>query len=210
MAQTQPISVVIVDDHAIMRGELRTLFDDEKSVAVIGEASDGIEAIARISMLEPDIVLMDVALPGQNGVAAAAALKRTGLKSKVILFTSALDDNLYLQEAIEAGVIGYLLKDVSKTELLWAIESAHRGAPVFHPAIQKKLIRLAAGGRPPHEDLTPREIDILKEIARGKSNKVIAHDLNLTEGTVKGYVSVVLSKLGVEDRTQAALWSNMV
>jgi len=206
MAQTQPISVVIADDHAIARERLRALFGDEKS-AIIGEASDGVEAIAKISILQPDIVLMDAALPGQNGVEVAAALKRAGLKSRIILLTDRPGDDLRLQEAIDAGVMGYLLKDVSKNALLWTIESVHRGAPVFHPAIQKQLIRLAAGGRAPHADLTPRELDILKEIARGKSNKAIAHDLTLTEGTVKGYVSVVLSKLSVDDRTGAALYA---
>lgn len=208
MPQSHAISIVIVDDHAIVREGLRTLLGDESSVDIIGEAATGEEAVDLVAKLAPDVVLMDVALPGaMSGIEAAAAINETGSASKIVLLTSTLGDDLRLQEAIDAGVMGYLLKDVSKGELVWSIESAHRGAPVFHPAVQKQLLRRASGERMPHEDLTPRELDILKEIARGKSNKAIAYDLSLTEGTVKGYVSVVLSKLGVDDRTQAALYA---
>lgn len=201
------IRIVIVDDHAIVREGLRTLLGDDEAIEIVGEAGDGEEGLELIETLAPDIVLMDVVLPGMSGVEAAAALKESGSPARVVLLTSTLGDDLRLLEAIDAGVMGYLLKDVSKAELLSAIRSAHRGAPAFHPAVQKQLIRRASGERMPHEALTGRELDILKEIARGKSNKAIAYDLDLTEGTVKGYVSVVLSKLGVNDRTQAALYA---
>lgn len=207
MTNRPPIRIVIVDDHPIVREGLRTLLGDEPSVDIVGEAGDADVAEGVIEELRPDIVLMDVALPGRNGIDAAASLRAKGCAARIILLTSAVGDELRLHEAIDAEVMGYLLKDVTKGELLWAIESAHRGAPVFHPAVQKQLLRRAAGARLPHEKLTPRELDILKEIARGKSNKTIAYDLNLTEGTVKGYVSVVLSKLGAADRTQAALYA---
>ena len=140
-------------------------------------------------------------------VSAAQSIKDGGGGAKVILLTSAIGDDLRLQEALDAGVMGYLLKDISRDDLFRAIRSVHEGAPAFHSVVQKQLLRRATGERLPHEDLTARELDILKEIASGKSNKAIAFDLGLTEGTVKGYVSTVLSKLGVSDRTQAALYA---
>ncbi|MEM8773107.1 MAG: response regulator transcription factor [Pseudomonadota bacterium] len=207
MAASQAIRIIIADDHAIVREGLRTLLCDEDDIDIIGEAEDGETAVALTARLHPDIILMDIMMPGLSGIEAAQKIQTTKLATKVILLTSMLGDDLRLQEAIDAGVMGYLLKDVSRENLLSAIKSAHAGAPVFHPAVQKQLLRRATGERLPHEDLTPRELDILTEIASGKSNKTIAYDLNLTEGTVKGYVSVVLSKLGVSDRTQAALYA---
>ena len=207
MAPSEAIRIVIVDDHQIVREGLRTLLSDEPSIEIVGEAANADEALPLIEKTAPDVVLMDVALPGRSGIDAAATMKAKNLPAKVVLLTSTLGDDLRMQDAIDAGVMGYLLKDVSKTELMRSIESAQRGSPVFHPSVQKQLLRRASGERLPHEDLTRRELDILLEIARGKSNKAIAHDLNLTEGTVKGYVSVVLSKLGVDDRTQAALYA---
>lgn len=203
----EAIRIVIVDDHGIVREGLRTLLGDEPIIEIVGEAENADDALAIVEDLTPDIVLMDVALPGRDGIEAASLLKEKQHPAKVVLLTSAIGDDLRIQEAIDAGVMGYLLKDVSKSELLWSIQSAHRGSPVFHPAVQKHLLRRASGERHPHEELTPRELDILKEIAKGKSNKAIAYDFGLTEGTVKGYVSVVLSKLGVADRTQAALYA---
>ncbi|MEO1242992.1 MAG: response regulator transcription factor [Pseudomonadota bacterium] len=208
MSDEEPVTIVIVDDHAMVREGLHTLLGDDPTVEIIGDAGTGEDAVALIQELNPDVVLMDVALPGAlNGIDATIALREAGCPSKIVLLTSTLGDDICLQEAIDAEVMGYLLKDVSKGELIWSIHSAHRGAPVFHPAVQKQLLRRASGERMPHEQLTPRELDILKEIADGKSNKAIAFNLNLTEGTVKGYVSVVLSKLGVDDRTQAALYA---
>ncbi len=205
--ESNTIRVVIADDHAIVREGLRTLLCDQSDIELIGEAGDGEEAVALVAREKPDVVLMDIAMPALDGVAAAERINKAGLPTKVILLTSAIGDELRLQEALDAGVMGYLLKDVSRDELFRAIRNAQGGAPAFHPAVQKQLLRRATGERFPHEDLTPRELDILKEIARGKSNKSIAYELGLTEGTVKGYVSTVLSKLGVNDRTQAALYA---
>lgn len=207
MMERAPIRVMIVDDHPIVREGLRTLLSDEPGIEIIGEAGDAEQGEQLAATLKPDIILMDVTLPGRSGIEAAAEIRRQDLPSRVILLTSALGDDLKLQEAIDAEVMGYLLKDVSRGELVWSIESAHRGSPVFHPSVQKQLLRRATGERLPHEKLTPRELDILRAIASGKSNKIIAYDHNLTEGTVKGYVSVVLSKLDVTDRTQAALYA---
>ena len=207
MAQSETVSILIVDDHHIVREGLRTLLGDDPMMKVVGEADTAEEAVRLAEALSPDVVLMDVTLPDGNGVVAARDIVKRDAGVKVVLLTSALGDDLHLQEAIDAGVTGYLLKDVSKSELLWSIQSAHHGSPVFHPSVQKQLLRRASGQKLPHETLTPRELNILCEIASGKSNKAIAYDLNLTEGTVKGYVSVVLSKLNVADRTQAALYA---
>lgn len=205
--ESMTIRVAIADDHAIVREGLCTLISDQSDIALIGQAGDGDEAVALVARETPDIILMDIAMPVLDGVAAAQRIRNANLPTKVILLTSALGDELRLQEALDAGVMGYLLKDVSRDELFSAIRNVHNGAPTFHPAVQKQLIRRATGQFLPHEDLTPRELDILKEVAKGKSNKLIAFELGLTEGTVKGYVSTVLSKLGVNDRTQAALYA---
>ena len=201
------ISVFICDDHAIVREGLRLLLSDEPGVVVAGEAADGAEAVAEVRARKPDVVLMDVAMPVKDGIAAAAEITALKPAPKVLLLTSALADDLRRQEAIDAGVIGFLLKDVSRAELVAAIRNAVVGVPAFHPEVQRQLLRRAVGARLPHEALTAREREILIEIAHGKSNKAIAYDLGLTEGTVKGHVSTVLAKLGVDDRTQAALYA---
>ena len=139
MTDRAAIRVVIVDDHPIVREGLRTLLGDEQGLEIVGEAGDADEGERLATTLKPDIILMDVALPGRSGIEAAAAIREKGLPSRVILLTSTLGDDLRLQEAIDAEVMGYLLKDVSRGELVWSIESAHRGAPVFHPAVQKPI-----------------------------------------------------------------------
>jgi len=204
---SEKIRLAIADDHAIVREGLRTLLSDQDDIEIVGEAGNGEDAKTLVASKQPDVILMDIAMPALDGVAAAKAIRDDRAETKVILLTSAIGDEMRLQEALDASVLGYLLKDVSRDELLRAIRSVYDGAPAFHPTIQKQLLRRATGARLPHEDLTPRELDILKEIAAGKSNKSIAFDLGLTEGTVKGYVSTVLSKLGVTDRTQAALYA---
>jgi DNA-binding NarL/FixJ family response regulator len=132
------IRIVIVDDHPIVREGLRTLLGDEATIDIVGEAGDADEGERVIEELKPDVVLMDVALPGRSGIEAAASIRKKGLETRIILLTSAVGDELHLHDALDAEVMGYLLKDVSKGELLWSIESVHRGAPVFHPAVQAR------------------------------------------------------------------------
>ncbi|MEM9014372.1 MAG: response regulator transcription factor, partial [Pseudomonadota bacterium] len=202
MVEATPIRILIVDDHLIVRERLRALLSDEQSIEVVGEAADAQSAISIAKSAKPDIILMDFALLGKSGIEAAAAISKTITSARTILLTNGIGDNDSLQGA---GVMGCLQKDVSKNELLSTIKNVHPGAP-GHDRITPKTPMYRVGCiRQPHDDLTARERDILKEIASGKSNKIIARDLNLTEGTVKGYVSVVLSKLGVDDRAKAAL-----
>lgn len=202
-----PVAIIIVDDHAIVREGLRTLLSDESGVEIVGEAENGHDAVELARRVAPHVVLMDVAMPGQDGIAAARAIAALPVAPKVVLLTSTLGDDLRLQEALDAGVVGYLLKDICKSDLVRALKNARDGAPTFHPDVQRQMMRRATGAKLPHESLTARERDILIEIASGKSNKIIAFDLGLTEGTVKGHVSTVLAKLGVDDRTQAALYA---
>lgn len=202
-----PIRVLIVDDHAIVREGLRMLLSDEADLAVVGEAADGLEALALAERLAPDVILMDLRLPKLDGLAVTRQLQQQRLSSQVIVLTGSIGDDLRVREAIQAGAIGYLLKDVLKADLLRAIRSAAEGKPTLHPEAQHELMRQATAPPLPHETLTGRERDVLRLLAQGQSNKKIAAALNLSEGTVKGYVSIILDKLNVADRTQAALYS---
>ena len=198
------IRVLIVDDHAIVREGLRTLLSEEDELNVVGEAINGAEAIGMIAIHRPDVVLMDLMMPIMDGVEATRRIRQQTPTSHVIVLTSFRDDQL-VQDAIRAGATGYLLKDVLKADLLSAIRRAARGEPVLHPEAQAALMRQASAPPSPLQGLTEREVDVLRLIAQGHSNREIADTLYLTEGTVKGYVSTILSKLNVQDRTQAAL-----
>jgi DNA-binding NarL/FixJ family response regulator len=202
------IRVMIVDDHAIVREGLRTLLSEEPGLEVAGEATDGSEAVAAATELQPDVVLMDLVMPEVDGIEATRRLRDAGLPCRVIVLTSFADDRR-VRDALQAGAIGYLLKDVLRPELVQAIRSASQGLPALHPVAQQHLIRHVAAPPAPSlvEDLTEREHEVLRLITRGQNNRDIARALHLTEGTVKGYVSIILGKLGVDDRTQAALYA---
>jgi DNA-binding NarL/FixJ family response regulator len=201
------IRLMIVDDHPMVREGLKFLISDEEGFEVIGEAADGAAALELATTLCPDVVLMDVMMPRLNGIEATKYLRERCPKCQVIVLTSSLGEDLRVQEALTAGAVGYLLKDIQKTDLFRAIRSAHQGKTTLHPEAQAELARQLSHSYP-HHDLTERELGVLKLIGQGKSNKKIAVALELTEGTVKGYVSTVLDKLGVADRTQAALYAS--
>ncbi len=202
-----PIRVLLVDDHAIVREGLQTVLAEEPDVTVVGEAATGAEAVTLAAALRPDVVLMDLAMPGMDGIEATARIRDAGATSRVLVLTSFADDGR-VREAIRAGAVGYLLKDVLKPELLRAIHATARDEPTLHPEAQRRLIRqVVAPPAAPFVDLTARERDVLRLIAGGRCNKEIAATLHLTEGTVKGYVSAILDKLGLADRTQAALYA---
>ena len=202
------INVLIVDDHQIVREGLATLLSDEPDVTVLAEAENGAHAVALMGTLSPDVVLMDLVMPEMDGIEATRRLRERDVHAQVLVLTSYVDDQR-VGEAIRAGAIGYLLKDVRKDDLLQAIRNAAAGAPTLHPEAQKHLMQQVAAPRTGSalEALTERERDVLRCIAGGESNKEIARRFKLTEGTVKGYVSAVLAKLDVADRTQAALYA---
>lgn len=203
----KPIRVMIVDDHEIVREGLQILLSEEPDFEVVGMAGDSESALALTKLHKPDLVLMDLVMPGLDGIETTRLVISASPTTRVLVLTTFSDDKR-VRDAIQAGAIGYLLKDVLKTELLSAIRSAAAGKPALHAEAQKYLMRQITGGEvSAHALLTAREFNILQLIAEGKSNKEIALALHLTEGTVKGYVSTIFDKLGVADRTQAALYA---
>ena len=202
------IRVLLVDDHVIVREGLRTLLSEEPGIEVVGEAGDGGESVRLAAVLHPDVILMDLVMPGMDGIQAMQDIRAVSPSSRVLVLTSFGDDRR-VRDAIQAGAIGYLLKDVLKTDLRQAIRAAAQGQPTLHPEAQRLLMRhmTMPATHSPLNDLTPRERDVLRLIARGQSNKEIAATLRVTEGTVKGHVSAILGKLSVADRTQAALYA---
>jgi DNA-binding NarL/FixJ family response regulator len=204
MSNQTAITIIIADDHEMVRRGLRMTIAAEPDLALLGEATTGREAVQLVAELRPALVLLDVQMPDLDGVAAAKAIRQAHPATAVVMLTSFAED-AQLYAALDAGVIGYLLKDISGDDLVEAIRGAVRGEPQLHPSIALRLMRRRPTTSDPFADLTERERDVLKTLARGFSNKEIAQTLFLTETTVKGYVSTVLNKLGVSDRTQAAL-----
>jgi DNA-binding NarL/FixJ family response regulator len=203
----KPVRVLIADDHQVVREGLQMILaESDGEIVVVGEASDGDEAVRLAKSVNPDVVLMDLSMPRVDGLEATRRLREAGVESRVLILTSFAEGE-GVRDAVRAGVTGYLMKDVLKNELLTAIRLAADGVPTLHPRAQQHLMRgIAEPERPsPFDALTPRERDVLALLAQGESNKRIAAALNLSIGTVKGYVSAIFEKLGVEDRTQAAL-----
>jgi len=203
-----PIRVLIVDDHEIVREGLQILLAEESDFEVVGATGDGTSALALVEQLNPDVILMDLVMPGLDGIETTKRILKNNPAARVLILTTFADDQR-VRDAIRAGAIGYLLKDVLKIDLLRALRDAAVGRASLHPEAQQYLMRQVVESETPlpHASLTRREADILRLIADGRSNKEIAMALHLTEGTVKGYVSTIFDKLGVEDRTQAALYA---
>jgi two-component system, NarL family, response regulator LiaR len=203
-----PIRVLIVDDHAVVREGLRNFLELQDGISVVGEAADGRQALAAEAELSPDVILMDLVMPVLDGVQAMRELHERGSDSRVIVLTSFLDDERILP-AIRAGAAGYLLKDVEPAELADAVRGACGERASIDPTVAARLLHNLAEGEPPDhslpDGLTPREREVLGLIAAGRSNKRIALELGVAEKTVKTHVGHVLAKLGVSDRTQAAL-----
>lgn len=201
-------TVLLVDDHAVVREGLRTFLELQDGIDVIGEAADGNAAIIEARRLDPDVILMDLVMPELDGVQAMRALRDQAPRTRVIVLTSFLDDERLLP-AIQAGAAGYLLKNAHPAELARAIHAAQRGDAIIDPSAAARLVQAIADNTNKvavePERLTRREYEVLELIAAGRSNKRIAFELGISEKTVKTHVGHLLAKLGVTDRTQAAL-----
>ncbi len=206
------IRILIVDDQRLMRGGLRTLLELEAGLDVVGEAADGQECLERYAALAPDLVLMDVRMPGMDGVEATRRIRQQWPDARIIILTT-FDEDEYLFEGLRAGAQGYLLKAVSGQGLATAIRTVAAGKTLLDPAVTGKVMAefalLSKPARAPNaglaEPLSERELEVLKCLAQGLSNREIAQQLFLAAGTVKNYVTVILQKIGARDRTQAAL-----
>jgi two-component system, NarL family, response regulator LiaR len=199
------IRILLVDDHSVVRQGLKMFLALDSELEVIGEATNGEEALRRAQALKPDVVLMDLLMPVMDGIAATAAIRKALPDTEVIALTSVLED-ASVTGAIRAGAIGYLLKDTEQDELVRAIRAAANGQVQLSPQALTRLMREVRAPESP-ETLTERETDVLRLLAQGLSNKEIGRSLNVGEKTVKTHVSNILSKLGVPSRTQAALYA---
>lgn len=206
------IKLVIADDHHVVRRGLIFFLNTQQDIEVIGEASNGEEALQLIKELHPDIVIMDLSMPKLNGIEATEQIKNEGLLVKVMILTSFYDQD-HILPAIEAGAAGYYVKDSDPDELVTAIRKIYEGEKQFHSKITTQLVSALTNKSESkseetiHDKLTKREMDVLKEITRGKSNKEIASSLFITEKTAKTHVSNILAKLQLQDRTQLALYA---
>jgi NarL family two-component system response regulator LiaR len=200
------IRVLVADDHAVVREGLRTFLRLQKGIEVVGEAADGEQAVAEAVRLAPDVVLMDLVMPQLDGIEAMRRIRAEVPAARVIVLTSFGDDDKLLP-AVRGGAAGFLLKSVQPRELVRAIRAAHAGEAVIDPKAAARLLDLLATSPSSPQLLTPRERDVLALLARGFSNKRIALELGLAEKTVKAHIGHIFAKLGVTDRTQAALYA---
>ena len=201
------IRVLIADDHKVVRQGLRFLLSSEPGIEVAGEAADGVAALAAIRDIRPDVVLLDLFMPRLDGLAVLAAMRDQRLTAAVLVLTSSADDQ-HLVEAIKAGALSYLPKTAGVDQVVDAVRAAARGESVLQPAATARLLReLRHAAADPLGQLTPRETDVLKGLAQGRSNREIARTLSVSEETVKSHVSSILAKLGLADRTQAAIFA---
>ena len=210
MTDDPPVRVLVVDDQRLIRDGIASLLGLQPGIAVVGTAANGREAVERALTLDADVVLMDVRMPEVDGIAALETLRSRAPHCRVVMLTT-FDDEEYVVPALRAGAAGYLLKDLPARELAGAVRMAHAGVGQFDPAATARVaaalspstIDSATSGLP----LTARETDVLRLIARGATNREIATDLHLGEGTVKNHISRILTRLGLRDRTQAALYA---
>ncbi|MCU0495147.1 MAG: response regulator transcription factor [Chloroflexaceae bacterium] len=209
------IRVLVVDDQQLMRDGIASLLSLQDDIAVVGTAANGHEALAQAAVLAPDVVLMDIRMPGMDGVTATAALRRELPGCRVLMLTT-FDDDEYIVAALRAGASGYLLKDLPAADLAQAIIAVQRGIYQLDPTVAQKVVEAMHAAPPalpaplsamPSSELSEREVDVVRLIARGATNREIAAALIISEGTVKNHISNILSRLGLRDRTQVALYA---
>lgn len=217
-ATPQPIRVLLVDDQPLLRMGFRLVLDDEEGLAVVGEAGDGAEALRQVAALDPDVVLMDVRMPGTNGIEATERIVAAGSRSRVLILTT-FDLDEYAFAALRAGASGFLLKDARPAELVAAIRAVATGDAVVSPRVTRRMLELFAEELPGEAaapasradarlaELTHREREVLLAVAEGLSNAEVAERLFLSEATVKTHVGRILAKLGVRDRVQAVVFA---
>lgn len=203
------IRVLIADDHSIVRKGIKALLATEADIQVVGEASDGAEAVENAEKLRPDVILMDMVMPHVDGIEAIRRITAKQLGSRILVLTSfAADEKVF--PAIKAGALGYLLKDSGPEELVQAIHQVHLGQPSLHPTIARKLLMELShpvGHTPTPDPLTDREVEVLRQVAKGLSNRQIADQMIISEATVRTHVSNILGKLHLASRTEAALYA---
>lgn len=206
----ESISVLLVDDHAMVRQGVRAFLETQSGVSVVGEAGSGDEAIQLTGQLIPDVILMDLIMPNMDGVEATRRVKQVSPRSQIVVLTSYHEDE-HIFPALKAGALSYILKDVSAEELASAVRKAAVGEAILHPRVAARVIKELQGPHAekvnPFTELSERELEVLKLIADGMSNAEMASKLVLSEKTIKGHVSNILSKLHLVDRTQAAVYA---
>jgi len=207
---TEPITILLVDDHEVVRKGVRAYLETQPDFRVVGEASSGEEAIDFVTELIPDVVLMDLIMPGMDGIETTRCIKKVSPRTQVVVLTSFHED-AHIFPALKAGAISYILKDMKMDRLAETLRRAVRGEVTLHPRVAVRVLQNLRGDNPDAEplftELTERELDVLKLIASGLTNSQIAEKLVISENTVKGHVSNVLSKLHVADRTQVAVYA---
>jgi two-component system, NarL family, response regulator LiaR len=205
------IRVLLVEDHLITRQGIRQLIEAEKGLTVVGEAGDGTEAVRLAGELNPDVILMDIAMPGLNGIEATELIKKKHPRIAVLIL-SAYDNDEFVFALLRVGAAGYLLKSISGDKLIQAIQAVGKGEPVLDPVVARKVMNYfktpgeGAGAPRSADHITSREIDIIKLAAKGMSNKNIAAELHLSNRTVEGHLRTIFNKLGVGSRTEAVLF----
>lgn len=206
----EPISVLLVDDHSMVRQGVKAFLVTQPDISVVGEAGSGEEAVKLAEQHVPDVILMDLIMPDMDGVEATRRVKQVSPRSQIVVLTSYHEDE-HIFPALKAGALSYILKDVSADDLASAIRKASMGEAVLHPRVAARVIKELQGKRAdnlnPFTELSERELEVLKLIADGMSNAEMAARLVLSEKTIKGYVSNILSKLHLADRTQAAVFA---